>query len=346
MSFRYVSVIGWNPKKIPLGTTTLPENTHEPHMEATTPNPRRVFWRHGFVPIFWPSFFTRRHEGDLRFWDILGRWLYRVELGFFYIFLLPEEVKDWSLSANWPSTLMERIHLEKDNLPRFVLFRLRHTVLLKLAKFKVWRRSKSQRSLRIAHDNSSLSLQPTIPATFLFHGITSVFEGRGAQNWCEIISDIQTYVKIRGSHKTENPFACNHNGKAIVDNFWESFGRFRFCFQWFEGMLAALCGLAPCVRALGTWGWMSVTSGPRWIRVDLIQVGFGTWSSEDGVLHVDPFMTWKQHQTPNWKVSSKFFWYIYNIVRDAIAKHIFLQLRYQIQWMFMDSPIHHFRLPG
>ena len=43
MSFRYVSVIGWNPKKIPLGTTTLPENTHEPHMEATTPNPRAGF---------------------------------------------------------------------------------------------------------------------------------------------------------------------------------------------------------------------------------------------------------------------------------------------------------------
>ena len=64
---------------------------------------------------------TWRHEGDLRFWDILGRWLYRVKVGFFfYIFLLPEEVKDWSLSANWPLTLMERIHLEKDNLPRFV----------------------------------------------------------------------------------------------------------------------------------------------------------------------------------------------------------------------------------
>lgn len=91
----------------------------------------------GLSPYFGPSFFTRRHEGDLRFWDILGRWLHRVELGFFYIFLLPEEVKDWRLSANWPLTLMERIHLEKDNLPRFVFFRLRHTVLLKRAKFKV-----------------------------------------------------------------------------------------------------------------------------------------------------------------------------------------------------------------
>lgn len=84
-----------------------------------------------------PSF-AWRHEGDLRFWDILGRWLYKVKVGFFfYIFLLPDEVKDWSLCANWPLTLMERIHLEKDNLPRFVFFRLRHTVLLKRAKFKV-----------------------------------------------------------------------------------------------------------------------------------------------------------------------------------------------------------------
>lgn len=42
-----VSLVGIQ-KKIPLGTTTLPENTHEPHMEATTPNLRRETWRHGF----------------------------------------------------------------------------------------------------------------------------------------------------------------------------------------------------------------------------------------------------------------------------------------------------------
>ena len=143
MSFRYVRVIGWNPKKNTTWNNYPSSNTHEPHMEATTPKSEAAFF--GDMGFFGkmrgtkkrPSF-AWRHEGDLRFWDILGRWLYKVKVGFFfYIFLLPDEVKDWSLCANWPLTLMERIHLEKDNLPRFVFFRLRHTVLLKRAKFKV-----------------------------------------------------------------------------------------------------------------------------------------------------------------------------------------------------------------
>ena len=155
---------------------------------------------------------------------------------------------------------MERIHLEKDSLPRFAFFRLRHTILLKRAKFKACRRSKSQRSLRIAHDNSSLSLQPTIPATFLFPWSNVVFEGRGSQNWCEIIFDIEVYVKISVAFKTENPFGSNHNEKAMLDNLW-SFPLPLFPMIWRH----ACCSMRACVMRAGTWIWISVMTSHAWL---------------------------------------------------------------------------------
>lgn len=157
----------------------------------------------------------------------------------------------------------------------------------------MWRRCKSQRSLRIAHDNSSLSLQPTIPATFLFHGVASVFEGG------DLKIGVRSYLIYRRMSKFVGLIKLKIH--LVATTIFQSHGRETWSFPPLFPMIwrHVCCSMRACAMRAGTWGFLFSVEVP-WSRVDL-RLDSAPGPSRTGVLHVDPFMTWKQHQNTKLK---------------------------------------------